>query len=63
VDADRGDVQFTARGALVERLDVLQDVFKAPAVRWDKFFRQRVEHEGVIRVRRMPERQRALCHG
>ena len=62
MDADGGDVEFAARGALVQRLDVLQNVFEAEAVRRDQTLRQRVKHEGVVGVRRMAERQRRLLH-
>ena len=45
------------RAALVQRLDILQDVLEAPATRGDFMFCQRVEHEGVIGIRAVPERQ------
>ena len=48
VDADGGNVEFAARGALVQRLDVLQNVLEAEAVRGNQILRQRVKHEGVI---------------
>jgi hypothetical protein len=54
VDADRRDVQLAARGALVERLDILQDVLEFPAARVDLVLRQRVEHESVVRVGEWP---------
>jgi len=50
------------RGALVERLDVLQNVLEAEAVRGNQIPGQRVKHEGVIRVGRVAERQRRLFH-
>ena len=62
VDADGGDVEFAARGALVQRLDVLQNVLEPEAVRRDQVLRQRVKHEGVVGVRRVAERQRRLLH-
>ena len=52
---DRGDVQFAARGALVQRLDVLQDVLELPAARVDLVLRERVKHEGVVRIGRVAE--------
>ncbi len=51
VDADGGDVEFSARGAFVERLDVLQDVLEMKAVRGDRILREGVKHEGVIGIR------------
>ena len=63
VNADRRNIQFAARGAFVQRLDVLQNVLKPEAVRRNQFLRQPVKHEGVIRVRRMAKRQSPLRHG
>ena len=63
VDADGGDVEFAARGALVQRLDVLQNVLEPEAVRRNQTLRQRVKHEGVVGVGRMAERQRRWLHG
>jgi len=37
--------EFAARGALVQRLDVLQNVLEPEAVRRDQILRQRVKHE------------------
>jgi hypothetical protein len=62
VDADGGNVEFAARGAFVERLDVLQNMLETEAVRRNQIFRQRVKHEGVIGVGRMAERQSRLLH-
>ena len=62
VDADGGNVEFAARGALVQRLDVLQDVLKMKTVRRNQILRERVKHEGVIRVGRMAERQSRFFH-
>jgi hypothetical protein len=62
VDADGGDVEFAARGALVQRLDVLQNMGEMIAVRRDEVLRQRVKHEGVVRVGRVAEGQGRLFH-
>jgi len=55
MNADRGDVEFAARGALVEGLDVLEDVFETEVGGWDEIFRQGIEHERIIRIGRMAE--------
>ncbi len=57
VDRDRGDVQFAARRALVQRLDVLQDVLEPPAAGLDFVLRERVKHERVVGIGRVAERQ------
>ena len=41
-----------------KRLDVLQDVLEAEAVRGDQILRQGIKHEGVIGIGRMSKRQR-----
>ncbi len=51
-----------ARGTFVERLDVLQDVLKMKTVRGDQILRERVKHEGVVRIGRMAEGQGRLFH-
>ena len=62
VDADGGDVQLTAGGALVQCLDVLENMLEAEALRGDEFLRQSVEHEGVVGIGRMAESERAQNH-
>ena len=65
VDADGGDLQLTLHRALVQRLDVLKDVFEPPVSGRDerRILRQGVKHEGVVRVGRMAEaQQRGRAH-
>ena len=62
VQADGGDVQFAARGAFVQRLDVLQNMLEAETVRRNQTLRQRVEHESVIGIGRVTQRQRRWLH-
>ena len=50
-NADGRNIQLAPSSPFVERLDVLQDVLEAKAVRRDALFRQAEEHEGVVRVR------------
>ena len=63
MNADRRDVQFAPRGALVERLDVLEDVLEFETMRWNQLVRQGVEHERIVRVGRVAERERSISHG
>ncbi len=56
VDRDGGDVELGPRGALVERLDVLEDVLEFVARRREQVLRQRVKHEGVVRIGRVAKR-------
>ena len=51
MDADRGDVEFPAGGALVQGLDVLEDVLELIPARRDQVLRQGIKHEGVVRIR------------
>ena len=62
VDADGGDVEFAAGGALVQGLDILEDMFELKAVGRNEPLRQPVEHEGIIGVGRMAKSQGALRH-
>jgi hypothetical protein len=62
VDADGGNVEFAARGALVQSLDVLQNVLKMKTVRGNQIFRERIKHEGVVRVGRMTKSQSRFFH-
>jgi hypothetical protein len=57
VNADGRDVQFAVRRALVERLDVLQNVLELKAMRRNQVLRQPVEHESIIRVGRVAQCQ------
>ncbi len=63
VEADGGDIEFAARGTFVERLDILQNVLEAEAVRGNQILRQRIKHESVIGIGRVAKRQRCLLHG
>jgi len=58
MQADRTDVQFAAGGALVQCLDVLQNMLEPETLRWNQILRQRVEHESIIRIGRVTQRQR-----
>ena len=62
VNADSGNVEFATRGAFVQRLDVLQNVLKTEAVRGNQILRQRVKHEGIVRVGRVAKGQRRWLH-
>ena len=53
VNADGADIQLAARGALVERLDILQNVFKGVPARINQILCQRIKHKGIVRIRRM----------
>src|SRR5580765_2126977 len=57
MDRDRGDLQLSPAGALVECLDVLKHVLELIGRTPDFVARQRVEHEGIIGVGRMSESQ------
>ena len=60
MNADCGEVQFAARGPLVERLDVLQNVLEPKAVSWNYLLGQRIKHERIVRIRRMAQREGSL---
>ena len=60
VDADRGDVQLAARGAFVQRLDVLEDVLELPAARVDLVLGERVKHERIVGIGRVAQGEAAL---
>src|SRR6185503_14826476 len=47
---------------LNERLDVLEDMLEAEAVRGNQLLRQPVEHEGIVGVGRVAEGEGALNH-
>ena len=55
MNADGGDVQFTPCGSLIERLDVLKDVFEIVPVRVNEPLGHCVKHKGVVRIGRMAE--------
>ena len=55
VNRDRGDVEFAAHRALVQRLNIFEPMFESVAAQIDLVFRHRVKHEGVIRIGRMAE--------
>jgi hypothetical protein len=57
VDGYGGDVQLAPGAALVERLDVLEDVLEFVAARIDLALRHRVEHEGIVRIGGVSEGQ------
>ncbi len=62
VDADCGDMQFSAHGTVVEGLNVLENMFKTPSTGVDFSSSQRVEHKGVIRVGTMAKKQGIVPH-
>ena len=51
MNADGGDVEFSAGGAFVQRLNVLQNVLEMKTMRRNKFLGQAIKHESVIRIR------------
>ena len=55
VDADGRDFEFALQRPAIERLDVLQFVDELQVARGDLVVRQGVEHEGVVRVRAVPD--------
>ena len=44
------DFQLAAEGALVERLDILQDVLEAQSFGVNAVVREAIEHEGVVGI-------------
>ena len=61
-------MEFPAKRALVERLDILQDVLEAVSEQVDLALRHGIEHEGVVGIRGMAEQKRGggrvgLGHG
>jgi len=62
VNAHGGNIQLPARGALVQRLDVLQNMLESEPVRGNQVLRQRVKHEGIVRVGRMAQSQSRLLY-
>ena len=62
VDGDGGDFEFGVAGALVECLDVLEDVLKAIWPGGDEVLRQGVKHEGVVGVWGMAELKKHGVH-
>src|SRR5262249_30979288 len=62
MNADGGKVKFTPGGALIQGLDVLENVLEPKALRRDQSLGQSVKHERIVRVGRMSERQGAVLH-
>ena len=60
VNADGADIQLAARGAFVERLDILQNVLKGVPARINQILCQCIKHKGIVRIRRMAKRE--VCH-
>jgi hypothetical protein len=56
MNADGCNIQLAPGGPLVQGLDVLQNVFELEAAGGNQSFGQPIEHESVIRIRRMPQR-------
>jgi hypothetical protein len=50
---DSRDMQLTTKGALIQRFDILKNMFKPVSMCVDLVLRQCIKHEGVIRVWRM----------
>ena len=50
VDRDRRDVQFTPERAFIQRLNIFQSMFETVTTEIDFVLRDRIEHEGVIRI-------------
>lgn len=56
VDANGGDIQFAARGALVQSLDVLKDMLELIAMSRNQPLSEAIKHECIIGIGRMPQR-------
>ena len=64
VGGDRGDREFGALRAVVQALDVFQDMLDLVVADADGALGQRAEHEGVVGVRAVPDAQDAVvAHG
>ena len=50
-------MQLATQRALIQRFDILKDVFKPVSPRSDFVLSEGVEHECVVRVRRMSEKK------
>jgi hypothetical protein len=59
MNRDGGDIELAPQSAFVQRLDVLEAMFKAIPAEIDFVLRHRIKHEGVIRIGRMPEGKNA----
>jgi hypothetical protein len=46
-------MQLATKRALIQRFDILKNMFKPMSMRVDLVLRQCIKHKGVIRVRRM----------
>ncbi len=62
MDTDGAHIQFAACGAFIERLDVLQNMFKGQPTGRNQILGQGVKHKGIVRIRRMPQSNRAIGH-
>ena len=60
MNADGADIQLAARGAFVERLDILQNVLKGVPARINQILRLRLKHESIVRIGGMAKRE--VCH-
>ena len=56
-------MEFTPHRALIERLDVLKDVLKLVTHQVDLLRGHRVEHEGVIGIGRVAEKEGRVGSG
>ena len=63
VNADRGNIEFTPKGAFVKCLDVLEYVLELEIISRYQTFCQPVKHERIVRVRRVAERKSTWHHG
>src|SRR3984957_11474884 len=61
-NADRGHVEFAAKGAAVKRLDVLQFMAELQTAGVNFIVGQRVEHKGVVGVGAVADGDEALRH-
>jgi hypothetical protein len=55
MNTDCRNIQFPLGGPLVERLDILQNMFELQAARRNQFTGQPIKHKSVIRIGRMPQ--------
>ena len=50
VDRDRRDMQLAPERAFIQRLNIFQSMFETVTTEIDFVLRDRIEHEGVIRI-------------
>src|SRR5262249_36667735 len=62
MDGHRGHVELRVHRAPVQCLDVLNDVSEAELAAIDFSSSQAIEHEGVVRIRAVPERYSSCFH-